>query len=255
MNQPREAASPATRMRLNRFLARAGVASRRKSDILIQNGAVQVNGTCVREPGRAIIVDRDRVDIAGRQIVLPDVFEYILLHKPAGCLVTRSDTHGRPTVFDRVRGLHQGTIAVGRLDWDTTGLLLLTDDGELAFRLMHPRFEIEKRYKVLVAGTPTPTALERLQRGIELDDGMTAPAKLCLQRQMGPGNETQVEICIHEGRKRQVRRMFETIGHPVKSLARIGFAGLGLDHLKSGQWRNLRPGELANLFSQVGLSP
>ena len=242
-------------MRLNRFLARAGVASRRKSDILIQNGVVKVNGICVREPGRGIFVGQDRVDVADRQVVLPDVFEYILLHKPAGCLVTRSDTHGRPTVFDQVHGLHQGTISVGRLDWDTTGLLLLTDDGELAFRLMHPRFEIEKRYKVLVEGIPAPTALEHLQRGIELEDGVTAPAKLCLRRQMGRTNETQVEICIHEGRKRQVRRMFETIGHPVKALARIGFADLTLEHLKSGQWRDLRPGEIANLFSQVGLSP
>jgi 23S rRNA pseudouridine2605 synthase len=243
-------------MRLNRFLARAGVASRRKSDALIQNGAVQVNGACIREPGHGVFVNQDRVDVEGRQVVLPDVLEYILLHKPAGCLVTRSDTHGRPTVFDQVKGLHPGTVAVGRLDLDTTGLLLLTDDGELAFRLMHPRFEIDKRYQVLVEGSPTPAALESLRRGIDLEDGVTAPAQVWMRpcRRAARTTETQIEICIHEGRKRQVRRMFEAIGHPTKALARVGLAGLTLDRLNPGQWRNLRPGEVKSLFSQVGLS-
>ena len=242
-------------MRLNRFLARAGVASRRKSDELIAGGVVRVNGQTVSQPGCSVAVGRDRVEYAGQPVVLPDAFEHILLYKPIDCLVTHSDTHGRATVFDYLDRIHPGTVAVGRLDQDTTGLLLLTDDGELAFRLMHPRYEVEKRYRVQVVGRPRATDLERLRRGIKLDDHTTAPARVRLLRQ-GQGQqrgETQVEVCLHEGRKRQVRRMFKAIGHRVCSLERTAFAGLGLEGLEPGQWRRLKAAEVRALHRCVGL--
>ena len=242
-------------IRLNRFLARAGIASRRKSDLLIQSGAVEVNGEIVSEPGRGIVVGRDRVEFQGRQVLLPETFEYLAYHKPTGCLVTRSDTHGRSTVFDRIGGLRPGTVAVGRLDQDTTGLLLLTDDGELAFRLMHPRFEIDKCYEVVVQGKPRPDTLARLRRGIELEDGVTAAAGVQAQhtRAAAQNVETQLSISIHQGRKRQIRRMFEATGHPVRALKRVAFAGLKLASLQEDQWRQLTANEVKQLKSQVGL--
>ena len=243
-------------IRLNRFLARAGVASRRKSDLLIQSGQVRVNGEAVSEPGRSVVVGRDRVECQGRIVVLPERFEYLIFHKPAGCLVTRRDPRGRPTVFDWLGALHPGTVAVGRLDRDTTGLLLLTDDGKLAHRLMHPGFEIDKEYEAVVQGRPGASDLDRLRRGIDLDDGKTAPARVEQVDARGRGREevTRVRISIHEGRKRQVRRMFEAIGHPVLELKRISFAGLGLGSLREGRFRHLTDAEVEKLKSRVGLS-
>jgi 23S rRNA pseudouridine2605 synthase len=242
-------------MRLNRFLARAGVASRRGSDELIQSGAVRVNGEVAADPGRQILIGQDRIEVGSRPVVLPERFEYIALHKPAGCLVTRRDPQARPTVFERIPGLHPGTVAVGRLDLDTTGLLLLTDDGELAFRLMHPRFGIDKRYEVVVRGRPAEAALDRLRRGVELEDGVTAPAQVEVQRVAAAawGVETQLTIAIHEGRKRQIRRMFRTVGHPVRALKRVVFAGLELDLPGPGQWRRLTAEEVRQLRDRAGL--
>ena len=239
------------RMRLNRFLARAGVASRRKSDELILGGRVRVNGETVAEPGRTVMVGEDRVEVAGQQVVLPEGFEYILLHKQRGCLVTRRDTHGRPTIFDLVNPLRPGTVAVGRLDQDTTGVLLLTDDGELAFRLLHPSRQVEKRYEALVAGKPDAGDLITLRQGVDLEDGPTSPAQVRLRG--GDEHEARLEISIHEGRKRQVRRMCAAVGHPVKRLKRTTFAGLGLGRLKPGQWRQLTPGEVRALRARAGL--
>jgi pseudouridine synthase len=240
-------------MRLNRYLARAGVASRRKSDELILGGAVRVNGEAATEPGRTVMVGDDRVEVGGKQVWLPEGYEYILLHKQRGCLVTRRDTHGRPTVFDQIEALRPGTVAVGRLDQDTTGVLLLTDDGELAFRLLHPSHRVEKRYEALVAGKPDATDLLALRQGVDLEDGPTAPAQVRLRG--GDEHEVRLEICIHEGRKRQVRRMCAAVGHPVRRLKRITFAGLGLGHLRPGQWRRLTPGEVRALRVRAGLEP
>jgi len=240
-------------MRLNRFLARAGIASRRKSDELIRSGVVRVNGEIVSQPGSSVALDQDRVECADQPVVLPDHFEYLLLYKPTGCLVTHSDTHGRPTVFDHLDQVHSGTVAVGRLDQDTTGLLLLTDDGELAFRLMHPRFEVEKRYQVRVGGQPRAADLQRLRRGIELDDGPTAPAQVRVLSQEERHGETLLEICLHQGRKRQIKRMFEAIGHRVRQLERTVFADLDLSGLEPGQWRRLKPAEVRTLRRDVGL--
>lgn len=242
---------PTARMRLNRFLARSGVASRRKSDELILSGAVRVNGQVVDQPGRSVAAGEDVVEVQGQRVVLPEEFEYILLHKPRGCLVTRCDTHGRPTVFAQVSQARPGTVAVGRLDQDTTGALLLTDDGELAFGLLHPRSQVEKRYEAVVEGRPSAAALAALRQGVELEDGPTAPARVRMRG--GDERQTRLEICIREGRKRQIKRMCAAIGHAVKSLKRTHFAGLGLGRLRPGQWRRLTPGEVRALRKRAGL--
>lgn len=238
-------------MRLNRFLARCGVASRRKSDELILGGAVRVNGQVAAEPGRCVAPEQDVVEVGGRRLGLPEEFEYILFHKPRGCLVTRRDTHARPTVFDQVAPLRPGTVAVGRLDQDTTGVLLLTDDGELAFGLLHPRGQVEKRYEAVVEGRPAAAALESLRRGVELEDGPTAPARVRLRAT--DEREARLEIGICEGRKRQIKRMCAAVGHRVKRLKRVSFAGLGLGRLRPGQWRQLTPGEVRSLRARAGL--
>ena len=242
-------------MRLNRFLARSGVASRRKSDKLIVRGLVRVNGKVVDSLGVSVDPQRDSIEYAGQLVCLPVECEYIVLNKPAGCVVTRSDTHGRPTVFDLLGSQRLGTMPVGRLDMDTTGLLLWTDDGELAFRLLHPRYVVDKVYEAVVQGKPSEKKLQMLREGIELDDGPTSPAQVEVIRCEGSGYkaEARVRICIHEGRKRQVRRMLRTVGHPVRTLKRVAFAGLTLEGLKEGAHRALSVEETRALRTQVGL--
>ena len=249
----------ASGIRLNRFLARAGVASRRKSDEIIRAGAVQVNGEVAASPGRTVSVDDD-VRVDGNRVHLPDSFEYILLNKPSGLIVTRSDPGGRATVFDRIPDLRGASVSVGRLDRDTTGVLLLTDDGQLAYRLAHPRFEVEKRYEAVVKGRPAAAAVRRLGEGVDLDDGPTAQAQVRIlsgrrapQATRGAAAETRLEIRLHEGRNRQVRRMCQAVGHPVVRLARTGFAGLTTAGLSSGQSRRLSAAEVGRLRSLVGL--
>jgi 23S rRNA pseudouridine2605 synthase len=224
-------------MRLNAYLARAGVASRRKSDDLIKSGRVLVNG----EPGRLnTFVERgDRVEVDGQE-VRPQRLAYVLLHKPAGVVTTASDPHGRPTVVDLVD--HDvRVVPVGRLDVETTGALLLTNDGELAHRLAHPKYEVEKVYEAAVEGEPPDEALRRLAEGVELEDGLTAPAEV---RRVGP---SAIELSIHEGRNRQVRRMLEGVGHPVRRLHRSRYAGLTVDGLAPGEWRELVPSDIDHL--------
>jgi 23S rRNA pseudouridine2605 synthase len=224
-------------MRLNAYLARAGVASRRKSDDLIKSGRVLVNG----EPGRLnTFVERgDRVEVDGEE-VRPQRLAYVLLHKPAGVVTTASDPHGRPTVVDLVD--HDvRVVPVGRLDVETTGALLLTNDGELAHRLAHPKYEVEKVYEAAVEGEPPDEALRRLAEGVELEDGPTAPAEV---RRVGP---SAIELSIHEGRNRQVRRMLEGVGHPVRRLHRSRYAGLTVDGLAPGEWRELVPSDIDHL--------
>ncbi|MFT5375642.1 MAG: 23S rRNA pseudouridine2605 synthase [Candidatus Latescibacterota bacterium] len=242
-------------MRLNRFLARSGVASRRKSDDLIASGIVRVNGEVVDQLGSSVDPRKDRVECGGQLVQLPSHCEYLMLNKPAGYVVTCSDTHGRPTVFDLVSGQRSGTMPVGRLDMDTTGLLLLTDDGDLAYRLLHPSFVIDKLYEAVVRGTPDEMKLDLLREGIELDDGPTAPARVEVLESggSGPYEQTRIRLCIHEGRKRQVRRMLRAIGHPVRALKRVAFAGLVLDGIEEGQHRFLSTDESCALHAQVGL--
>jgi pseudouridine synthase len=224
-------------MRLNAYLARAGVASRRGAEELIRAGRVRVNGEIA---GLATFVgSRDRVELDGRPLE-PEPLAYVLLHKPAGVVTTVRDPHGRPTVVDIV-GHDRRVVPVGRLDSDTTGALLLTNDGPLAHRLMHPRYEVDKVYEVDVVGEPGPDALARLQKGVELDDGRTAPAEV---RRLGP---TKLELTIHEGRKHQVKRMLEAVDHPVRRLHRSRYADLTLDGLEPGEWRELTADEVASL--------
>jgi 23S rRNA pseudouridine2605 synthase len=224
-------------MRLNAYLARAGVASRRAADDLIKAGRVQVNGA----PGQlnTYVHRGDRVEVDGDEVV-PQRLAYLLLHKPAGTLTTARDPRGRPTVVDLVE-VPERVVPVGRLDADTTGALLLTNDGPLAHRLAHPRYGIEKVYEADVEGQPGPDALRSLEDGVELDDGRTAPARAGL---LGPST---IELVLHEGRKHQVKRMCEAVGHPVRRLHRSRYAGLTLEGLEPGAWRELEPSEVDRL--------
>jgi 23S rRNA pseudouridine2605 synthase len=224
-------------MRLNAWLARAGVASRRGADELIKAGRVTVNGA----PGQlnTFVEARDRVELDGRPLAKQQL-AYVLLHKPAAVVTTARDPQGRRTVVDLV-GHPARVVPVGRLDADTTGALLLTNDGELAHRLAHPRYQVAKVYVAEVEGDPSPAALRRLEQGIDLDDGSTAPAQA---RRLGRG---RVELELHEGRKHQVKRMLEAIGYPVRALHRIRYGPLTLDGLRMGEWRELRPDEVEAL--------
>jgi 23S rRNA pseudouridine2605 synthase len=234
-------------MRLNAFLARAGVASRRRADELITGGQVLVNGA----PGElnTVVGRHDVVEVDGERI-LPQPLTYLLLHKPPGVVTTASDPHGRRTVVDLVPS-EPRVVPVGRLDTDTTGALLLTNDGELAHRLAHPRYGVPKVYEAEVDGWPSPDDLARLRQGVELDDGRTAPAEVrALARDAGV---SRIEITLHEGRKHQVKRMCEAVGHPVRRLHRARYAGLDLGRLEPGSWRSLTKPEVAALRSAVGL--
>ena len=224
-------------MRLNAYLARAGVASRRKADDLIKAGRVLVNG----EPGQlnTFVLAADRVEVDGREVGKQRL-AHLLLHKPAGVVTTARDPQGRPTVVQLVPA-EPRVVPVGRLDADTTGALLLTNDGALAHRLAHPRYGVEKVYEVEVRGEPSDDVLRRLAEGVELDDGHTARAPA---RRLG---RHRLELTLHEGRNRQVKRMLETLGHRVTRLHRSGYAGLTLDGLEPGAWRELAPGEVERL--------
>jgi 23S rRNA pseudouridine2605 synthase len=228
-------------MRLNAYLARAGVASRRSADELIKAGRVRVNGA----PGElnTDVGRHDVVEVDGDR-VRPQKLAYLLLHKPAGVVTTARDPHGRRTVVDLI-GRKPGVVPVGRLDADTTGALLLTNDGLLAHRLAHPRYEVDKVYIAEVEGRPSDGALRRLADGIELEDGRSAPAKV---RRVG---SSQIELTIHEGRKHQVKRMLEAVGHPVVSLHRSRYAGLSADDLAPGASRQLTTEEVNALRSLV----
>src|SRR5829696_178624 len=221
-------------MRLNAYLARAGVASRRKADELIKAGRVRVNG----EPGElnTFVASRDVVEVDGKPVTKQKL-AYALLHKPAGVVTTASDPQGRPTVVGLVE--HEShVVPVGRLDVDTTGALLLTNDGPLAHRLAHPRYGVEKVYEVEVDGALDGAALRALAEGVQLEDGLTAPARV---RRLGAA---RFELVLHEGRNRQVRRMCEAVGHRVRRLHRSVYAGLGVETLQPGEWRELTDREV-----------
>jgi 23S rRNA pseudouridine2605 synthase len=224
-------------MRLNAYLARAGVASRRRADELIKAGRVTVNG----ELGQlnSVVGAHDRVELDGEEVARQRL-AYVLLHKPAGVVTTARDPQGRPTVVGLVPS-EPRVVPVGRLDADTTGALLLTNDGQLAHRLAHPRYGVEKTYVADVEGDPGEDALRRLGDGLELDDGVTAPARA---RRLGTG---RVELVLHEGRKHQVKRMLAAVGHPVTRLHRSAYAGLTLEGLDPGAWRELTPAEVERL--------
>jgi 23S rRNA pseudouridine2605 synthase len=233
--------------RLQKVLARTGIGSRRVCEDLIAAGQVTVNGE-VAELGRRVDPEHDHVEVDGVPIAVREGLVYYLLNKPAGVVTTAADPQGRRTVVELVPD-EPRVFPVGRLDAETEGLLLLTNDGDLTHRLTHPSFGVEKEYLALVDGTPSPGALRRLREGVELDDGVTAPAKASLDP------PSSLTIVIHEGRNRQVRRMCDAIGHPVQRLVRVRIGPLADRQLPPGQWRALRQDEVRALERAVVAGP
>ncbi|HBW52922.1 MAG TPA: pseudouridine synthase, partial [Herpetosiphon sp.] len=230
--------------RLHKFLARAGVDSRRACEELMLAGRVSVNGRVQRELGTQIDPDKDDIRVDGEQITPPTELHYVLLHKPSSVMTTLHDPEGRQTVADLVKS-HNRLFPVGRLDYDSEGLLLLTDDGDLTFRLTHPSFEVEKEYQALLNQTPSVEQLREWRNGVELDDGKTAPAWIELLNETADG--TWVRVVIHEGRNRQIRRVAEALGLEVRRLIRLREGPLTLGELQAGQWRALTPTEIDRL--------
>ena len=225
--------------RLQRILASRGVASRRAAEELIREGRVSVNGVVVTALGTKADPKRDEIRVDNR-IIRAQALRYLVLNKPTGYITTVKDERDRWTVMDLI-SVAERVFPVGRLDRDTTGLLIVTNDGELANRLMHPRHGVAKTYLAEVEGDPSAAALRRLAEGVELEDGPTAAAGV---RRLAPST---IELVIHEGRNRQVRRMLEAVGHPVRSLHRSAYGGIELGDLPSGGWRRLSAGELERL--------
>ena len=265
-------------IRLQKILSQAGVASRRAAERLIEEGRVSVNGRTVREMGVKADPQADDIRVDGRRLRAPERHRYILLNKPAGVVTTRSDPQRRQTVLDLLGGVREYVYPVGRLDYDSEGLLLLTNDGDLAARLTHPRHEVERTYEAYVAGTPDEEAIERLRRGIPLDGKRTMPAEVKLlsravlhktaprkgvpyERDKGARDERGKEashhkrangvllITIREGRNRQVRRMCEAVGHPVRKLRRVRIGPITDRRLRVGEWRELTRNEVEKLKS------
>jgi 23S rRNA pseudouridine2605 synthase len=235
-------------MRINKYLAHCGVASRRRADELIARGAVRVNGRIVRELG-AIINDGDRVQIGADVITPPVEHTYLAVHKPARMVTTMRDPEGRRTIAQLVPGGAPRVVPVGRLDYDTTGILIMTDDGDLANRLLHPRFGVEKTYRATIAGRLSAEDVQMLQGGVRLGAYKAAGAKVRIVATRG--DASVVDVTIHEGRNRQLRKMFETLSHPVRSLARLRFGPVALGDLPPGGVRRLTPRELAALRHAV----
>jgi pseudouridine synthase len=240
------------KIRLNKFLAQAGVASRREADRMITQGRVSLNGEMVESLGTLIDEKTDKVRVDGKRIKSDTSHIYLLLNKPSGYLVTVKDPFQRPTIMDLLPSLKKRIYPVGRLDFDSEGLLLLTNDGDLAHRLMHPRFRVKKEYLIMVKIKPDSSSLVRLEKGIYLDGKKTAPAKIRILSTTKRG--TRIKVELHEGRKRELRRMFEAVGHNVLSLKRVSFGSLSLGGLKKGQWRYLTREELARLKKDVRLN-
>jgi pseudouridine synthase len=247
--------------RLQKVLARAGVASRRHAERLIVEGRVTVNGNKVSALGTKVCL-QDQIQVDGHSVTRSRGLYYYLLNKPVSVITSASDPQGRPTVVDLLKNVPVRVYPVGRLDYDTSGLLMLTNDGELAHRLMHPSYGVEKTYRVWVQGPVSMQALETLRQGVPLEDVFTAPAHV--KRVSGVSQETSVkskdnhlevlEVTIHEGQNRQIRRMFAAIGYPVVKLQRIRFGSLTLENsLRIGAYRALTIGEVKELRSKVGL--
>ena len=236
--------------RLQKILSRAGIASRRAAEQMILDGRISVDGKIITELGMKFDPQLNKISVDGKIITFNEEKIYILLNKPQSVLSSAKDDRGRTTVVDLITDVSERIYPVGRLDYDTEGLLLLTNDGELMNALLHPKFQINKTYLAKVIGNVTKDKLERLQNGIQLDDGLTAPA---IVRVVGKSNtEAKIEITIHEGRNRQIRRMFATIDCEVKKLKRIKFANLTIKDLKIGQYRRLTETELENLYQMAG---
>ncbi len=237
-------------VRLQKYMAMCGVASRRAAEKLIAEGKVTVNGRVVTEQG-VKVTDRDRVAVEGKTVSPEKKKYYIMMNKPAGCICASSDDRGRPCVVDLVADeVPARMFPVGRLDYDTTGLLILTNDGELTQKLTHPSNEIWKTYRAVLKGTPNESDVQAVAEGLDLEDGRTAPAVLEVVGYKG--NNAIAEVSIREGRNRQVRRMMERIGHPVLKLERISIGALELGKLAPGQWRFMKEKDIEALILQDG---
>jgi len=236
-------------MRLNKYLSKAGIASRRAADQLISQGRIKVNGEIVTALGTIIDENRDEIVFDGKPARLRDEFIYLLLNKPVGYLVTYKDDFSRPKVIDLLGKYGRIVRPVGRLDYDSAGLLLLTDDGELAFRLSHPRYGIDKKYLVKCEGFLSDDSVKKLSEGIELEDGPTWPAVVEIISRTQ--NFSQFHITIHEGRKRQIRRMCRAVGNRVVALSRVRYGNIDLDKLKPGSYRLLKDEEIRGLKALV----
>ncbi|WFB60848.1 pseudouridine synthase [Paenibacillus sp. BR1-192] len=236
--------------RLQKIMAQAGVASRRKCEELILEGKVQVNGETVTELGTKADPAQDIITVSGKPIK-NEKKVYVMLNKPKGVITSASDPEGRKIVSDYLKGIKERVYPIGRLDYDTEGLLLLTNDGEFANLLSHPKYHVPKTYLATVKGVPHGTELDKLRQGIMLEDGMTSPAEV-EYKDVDPDNKQSViSITIHEGRNRQVRRMFEAISHPVLRLKRISYGDLLLQNLKRGLYRHLTADEINQLLQMA----
>jgi 23S rRNA pseudouridine2605 synthase len=233
--------------RLQKILSQAGVASRRASEQLMLDGRVSVNGGVVRELGTKADPTADDIRVDGRRVRVASTHRYLLLNKPRGYVTTRSDPERRPTVVDLLNGVHEYVYPVGRLDYDSEGLLLLTNDGDLAARLTHPRHGVPRVYEVDVLGVPDAHDVDRLRRGLVVDGRRTAPADVSVGPRRTKGGGATLVISVREGRNRQVRKMCESIGHPVGRLRRIAIGPIRDDRLRPGQWRDLTAEEVRKL--------
>lgn len=233
-------------MRLNKYIASAGICSRRKADELIAAGNVKVNGAAMHQMGYDVS-EGDRVEVNGKRIEPARKLVYVAVNKPWGCVTTMEDDRDRDTVADLVADIPERLFPVGRLDYNTTGLLLMTNDGDLTYRLTHPKHEVWKTYVALVTGIVSDARLAKLRRGVDIGGYVTAPAKVKVLRQ-NPKSAV-VEISIHEGKNRQVRRMFKAVGNPVKELERISIGEIRLGHMQSGHYRKLTRQEIEYLKS------
>ncbi|MDD3814638.1 MAG: pseudouridine synthase [Desulfocapsaceae bacterium] len=233
-------------VRLQKYLAGCGIASRRKAEEIIAQGRVTVDGEIVTAMGSQIDPSRQEIRLDGKLVTPHHDFLYILLNKPQGYVTTMSDPQGRPIVTSLLQGVNVRLFPVGRLDLDTEGALILTNDGELAQKIQHPSYEVTKTYEARVLGRPTEKMLQKLEHGILLEGKQTAPAKvMVIARENGTSS---IRITIHEGRKRQVRKMFQAIGHPVVHLKRIAYGNLFLQGLSTGKYRILTPEDLKKIF-------
>lgn len=239
-------------IRLTKMLARAGVSSRRGAESLIRQGKVSVNGKVVLEPGTLVDPEQDRVIVGGKRVELKFSPLYILLNKPKGVVTTLKDPQGRPTVRDLLKGIHRRVFPVGRLDFNTEGALILTNDGELAQRLLHPRYAVERTYRAKVKGVPTSSRLDMLREGIELEPGVWARARVRLIKVLKANSWLELTLC--EGRNREVRRLCEAAGHSVLALKRVRFAHVSVEGLRPGDYRHLTPAEVQRLKA-LGGSP
>ncbi|SMC23151.1 ribosomal large subunit pseudouridine synthase B [Desulfacinum hydrothermale DSM 13146] len=245
-SSPKKAASA---IRLHKYIAQAGLASRREAERWIQQGRVRVNGRAVTQLGVSVDPSVDRVEVDGRVVKAQQQKVVLLLHKPRYCLTTVKDPQGRPTVMDVLGPVPWRVFPVGRLDWDATGALILTNDGDLANRLLHPRYGVPKTYEVKVQGIPSQEALERLRTGVRLEEGITAPAGVEVLRR-GP-KATWLRIVLHQGWYRRIKRMGQAVGCPVLKIHRTAYGPIGLGSLGVGRWRHVKSLELNRLTAEI----